>query len=149
MSLLPATRGHQMEQLRKAVTSGLALILLSFNSGLAMYLSRDDVQSVACVAVSYLLLVLLVALHLGCGEGTRRGGRLLKAAVSCLTLLLMVLLAYKATTSFAPPSTPVMVVAVAGAAALGLGGGCPFLLHRCSWSKKPRQVMLPLAQELP
>jgi hypothetical protein len=137
MKPLPATSEHQteMEQLRMMVASGLALGLLSFNSGLAMYLSRDDAQSVVCVGVSYLLLVLLFARRLGCGcgkEGTRRGGRWLKIAASCHVLLLVLLLSCKAA-RFSPPSTPVLVVAAAGAAALGLGGGCALFLHRRSW----------------
>ncbi|KAL6888245.1 hypothetical protein ACP4OV_009271 [Aristida adscensionis] len=63
-----AWRGYTMEQLRTAVTLLVALGLLTFNSGLAIYLSWDDVEAVACLAVSYVVLALLFAWRLGCSD---------------------------------------------------------------------------------
>ncbi|KAL6628919.1 hypothetical protein ACP70R_028684 [Stipagrostis hirtigluma subsp. patula] len=133
---LQSTREQQREELRRKVLIFiLALALLTFNSSQAIYLSWDDAPTVASVAVSYLALVLLFALRLGGHDGGRsiEGGRCLKAAIWCITLVLALLLAYMVARVTPLPKSLPLLVAVAGATALGVGGCCAFLLHRRSW----------------
>ncbi|CAN6271940.1 unnamed protein product [Urochloa humidicola] len=60
-----------------------------------------------------------------------------------------VFLASRVARTAAPPSASALLVAAAGATALGLGGCCSYLLHRRSCSKQQRQQMmiLPLVLE--
>ncbi|CAO1943855.1 unnamed protein product [Urochloa humidicola] len=145
-----ATGEHPMaEELRKGCAA-VALMVLTFNSGLAAYLLWGDALCVASVGLTYLVMVLLLARHFGCWEPETHGGifRRLDAIISFLSLSVAALLASRVVRTAAPPSASALLVAAAGATALGLGGGCSYLLHRRNCSKQQHQQMiLPLMQE--
>ncbi|CAN6230852.1 unnamed protein product, partial [Urochloa humidicola] len=145
-----ATSGkHPMaEELLKGCA--VALMVLTFNCGLAAYLLWGEAVCVASVGLTYLVMVLLLGRHLGCCEPGTHGRifRRLDAIIFFLSLSVAALLVSRAARTAAPPSASALLVAAAGATALGLGGYCSYLLHRRSSSKKHRQQMiLPLVQE--
>ncbi|CAN6271950.1 unnamed protein product [Urochloa humidicola] len=142
----PAPRERRF---RRKASLALALVLLTSNSGVAAYLSWGDRESVASLSISYAILVLLFVSHLGggCSEGARRR---MRAAVCCLSSSLALLLGYKLLRVPPLPPTPVLLVAVAGSTALGVGGFLSFLIHRRSWYKPPRlEVIVPTTREVP
>lgn len=131
---------------QQPVIYALAVTLLTFNSGLAIYQSLADTGFVAFAAVSYLDLVLLFAWRFMCceepqldGSTSGRKGRLLKATIWSLTLVLVLMLVHRVLRVAALPSS-VLLMAGAGAGATALGGFCGFLLHRDTWYVNLHQI---------
>ncbi|CAL4889147.1 unnamed protein product [Urochloa decumbens] len=135
------------EELRKWCS--VAFVVLTINSGLAAYLLWGVAESVASVGVIYVVIVFLLARHFGCWEPGTHGGSLrwLQELILFLFLLDAALLASRVAQT-AALSASALLVAAAGATALGVGGCFAYLLHRRSWSKQQRQkIILPLVQE--
>uniref|UniRef100_A0A0E0E361 Uncharacterized protein n=1 Tax=Oryza meridionalis TaxID=40149 RepID=A0A0E0E361_9ORYZ len=109
----------------------LGFVLLTFNSGMAIYRSDGDKYAVAFVGFSYIDLVLLfICLRLyekAEPNSSARGN--LKAAVWVLTTLLTVVLSYKVV-AIMPVPVQVLVWAIAGATILGVGGFYSFFAHK-------------------
>jgi len=121
----------------KQTTTGEHLVffvLLTVNSGLVMYISWGDLVSVASVGVTYVAVGLLLGRRFGCWEPRTDGGRRWLGFVICfLFLSLGVLQVSRLARTAASSTSAPMIVAAAGATALGVGGCCAYLLHRRSW----------------
>ncbi|XP_066325282.1 uncharacterized protein [Miscanthus floridulus] len=150
----PSTEHHREEGLRKG---RLVLFgLLTSYSGLLMYLLWGDLVSVASVGVTYVAVGLLLGRRFGCWEPRTDGGRRWLGFVICFLFLSLGVLQVPrvlqvsrlARTAASSTSAP-MLVAAAGATALGVGGCCAYLLHRRTWSKqqRPEAIFLPLRQD--
>ncbi|KXG29807.1 uncharacterized protein LOC110434377 [Sorghum bicolor] len=142
---------RETKELRKGRL--VLFVLLTAYSGLLMYLLWGDLVSVASVQVTYVGVGLLLCRLSGCWEQRRNddGGRRWQLdAVLWLVFLSSGVLQVSRLARTAASSTSVpMLLAAVGAAALGVGGCCAYLLHRRSWSKQQRQelIFMPLRQD--
>jgi hypothetical protein len=106
-------------------------VLLTAYSGLLMYLLWGDLVSVASVGVTYVGVGLLLGRLFGCWEPRTDGGR--RWQLDAVLWFLFLSLGVLQVSTLASSTSAPMLVAAAGATALGVGGCCAYLLHRRSW----------------
>jgi hypothetical protein len=109
-----------------SLLTALGLAFLTFNSGMAIYRSNGDYESIAFVAFSYFDLVLLFYCLRYYEQGDRRS-KWVKAAVWVLTTLLTVMFSYKVA-AVMPLKVAAIVWAMAGTTVLG--GHYAFFVHK-------------------
>ncbi|XP_066325203.1 uncharacterized protein [Miscanthus floridulus] len=116
----------------------MVFMLLTVNSGLVMYISWGDLVSVASAGVTYVAVALLLVRLFGCWVA-----RQLDAIIWILFLSLGVLQVSRLLARIRPSSTSApLLLAAAGATALGVGGWCAYMLRRRSCSKQqPHEVI--------
>jgi hypothetical protein len=138
------TGEHREEELRKGLL--VFFLLLTVNSGLVMYISWGDLVSVASVGVTYVAVGLLLGRRFGCWEPTTDGGRRWLGSVICFLFLSLGVLQVSrlARTAASSTTSAPMLVAAAGATALGVAGCCSYLLHRRSWYVLDLRLILEL-----
>uniref|UniRef100_A0A0A9FT81 Uncharacterized protein n=1 Tax=Arundo donax TaxID=35708 RepID=A0A0A9FT81_ARUDO len=127
----------------------LGFVFLTFNSGMAIYRSELDPETILFVGVSYILLLLLVYC-LKRFEGAPRNSLerdRLKASVWALTMLLTLAFAY-VVMGVAKLSLPVALLVWATAGGTGIGAFYAFF-QRHRFIEPRYRGILPIVQELP